>query len=175
MNIFVLSHSPILAAEYQCDSHVVKMTLESAQLLSTAHRVLDGELYIDDSTGRKIKRWSHPENRLYKATHVNHPCAIWVRESKDNYCWLLSHFIFLLQEYTYRFGKVHKCSELQLILNNAPQNIHQRGLTDHPKCTNGLDLGDTISTYRAYYLSKNIKMVWSKRKAPKWFISPSKQ
>jgi hypothetical protein len=43
MNIFYLDKDPIKAAEYSCDKHVVKMILESAQMLCTAHRVLDGE------------------------------------------------------------------------------------------------------------------------------------
>ena len=78
MNIFLLNENPLLCAEQHCDKHVVKMVIEYAQLMSTAHRYLDGELYGElTDKGRKIKRWRHPnsnmEATLYKASHVNHP------------------------------------------------------------------------------------------------------
>ena len=78
MNIFYIHTDPRMCAEWSVDSHCVKMILESAQLLSTAHRVLDGVQYIDASSGRKIKRWQLAgvhDSLLYSATHVNHPCA----------------------------------------------------------------------------------------------------
>ena len=82
MNIFYLDSSASQSAKLHCDKHVVKMIVEYAQLLSTAHRVLDGEMYIDNSSGRKIKRWKHPDadfdSNLYKACFVNHPSAVWV-------------------------------------------------------------------------------------------------
>ena len=84
MNIFYLSHNTQECAEMHVDKHVVKMILEYSQLLSTAHRVLDGVEYIDNSSGRKIKRWklnwSAFEDTLYKATHINHPSAVWCRQ-----------------------------------------------------------------------------------------------
>ena len=104
MNIFYLHSDPQLCAEMHCDKHVCKMIVEYAQLLSTAHRVLDGEMYIDDSSGRKIKRWKHPdynfEANLYKASFVNHPSAVWVRESPWNYNWLEVLWYSLCDEYT---------------------------------------------------------------------------
>jgi len=61
MNIFYLDKDPIKAAEMSCDKHVCKMIIESAQMLSTAHRIIDGvEYYGKTSNGRKIKRWTHP-------------------------------------------------------------------------------------------------------------------
>ena len=68
MNIFYLDRNPIVAAQMMCDKHVVKMILESAQMLSTAHRVLDGDTYAD-LVG------------LYKIAHKNHPSSVWVRSS----------------------------------------------------------------------------------------------
>ena len=59
-----------------CDKHVVKMIIEYAQLMSTAHRMIDGDEYTDLSiNGRKIKRWRHPEldDVLMKASHAHHP------------------------------------------------------------------------------------------------------
>ena len=83
MNIFYLDEDPILAAQMHCDKHVVKMILESAQLLSTAHRLLDGNKLAD-------------ERGLYKATHINHPSSIWVRKSSENYYWLWNLYDQLL-------------------------------------------------------------------------------
>ena len=80
MNIFYLDPDPKTCAQMHCDKHVTKMIIEYSQLMSTAHRVIDGEEYIDNSSGRKIKRWKLSDIRedvLYKATHINHPSAIW--------------------------------------------------------------------------------------------------
>ena len=79
MNRFVLDLDPKVAAEYHCNKHVVKMIIEYAQLMSTAHRMLDGKEYVDNSSGRKIKRWrlnDHIDSMIYKASHVNHPFVV---------------------------------------------------------------------------------------------------
>ena len=99
MNIFYLDRSPSIAAEMACDKHVVKMILESAQLLSTAHRVIDGDEYAD-----KVG--------LYKMAHKNHPSTIWTRTSTENYMWLNRYFGALCREYTYRYGKHHASERL---------------------------------------------------------------
>ena len=78
MNIFFVDQDPIAAAQALYDTHVVAMVRESAQMLSTAHRVL-GE----------------PHDALCKATHINHPCSVWVRANVDNYYWLFDHFVGL--------------------------------------------------------------------------------
>jgi len=112
MNIFYLDNDPKVCAEMHNDKHCIKMILEYAQLLSTAHRVLDGTLSVGLSeTGRKQTRYVLPDNReskLYVATHINHPSAIWVRKSYANYVWLSKLLTELCREYTYRYGKVHK-------------------------------------------------------------------
>ena len=95
------------------------MILEYAQLLSTAHRVLDGN-HIDgySKTGRKQKRYVLSDNRdsfLYSATHINHPSAVWVRKSRDNYTWLYQLLVWLCREYTYRYGKIHKTQSCGLL------------------------------------------------------------
>src|SRR6056297_2083911 len=111
MNIFYLDEDTSKAAQYHMDKHVRKMIIEYAQLLSTAHRVLDGHVHIDTSdTGRKIKRWYTNDWRdeiFYKSTHVNHPSSRWVRESAYNYTYLYNLFCALCDEYIYRFGKKH--------------------------------------------------------------------
>lgn len=106
MNIFYLDESSALAAQYHCDKHVVKMILESAQLLSTAHRVLDGKKVFEEHRGKFKERYRMPgplETSLYEAAYVKHPCSLWARESFENYMWLYWLFIRLLDEYTYRY------------------------------------------------------------------------
>ena len=91
MNIFYLRKDPIKAAQYQYNKHVVKMILESAQMLCTAHHEIMG----DDA------------NVPYKRAHVNHPSTIWTRSSADNYAWLYWHMVALGDEYTKRYNKIH--------------------------------------------------------------------
>ncbi len=109
MNIFYLSKNPKECAEMHLDKHVVKMIIEYAQLMSTAHRVIDGHEYYDlTANGRKIKRWRLDDDRetvLMKASHINHPSAVWTRASDLNYIWLYNMWQHLLDEYTYRYGK----------------------------------------------------------------------
>ncbi len=102
MNIFYLDKDPIKSAEMHCDKHVVKMIIEYAQLLSTAHRVLDGVEQIGrTSNNRKYKRFilnSNLENILYKSTMMNHPSAIWVRKSVHNYQYTAKLWVALSHE-----------------------------------------------------------------------------
>ena len=96
MNIFYLHKDPEISAKMHCDKHVVKMIIEYAQLMSTAHRILDGDEYEGRTKiGRRIRRWKHPnkniENTIYKASHINHPSAVWARESVANYIWSVSY------------------------------------------------------------------------------------
>lgn len=176
MNIFVLSESPFLSAQLQCDRHVVKMIVESAQMLSTAHRVIDGEkVYELSKNNRRVARWKLNDEReevLYKACHVNHPCSIWVRECNENYHWLYSHFVALCDEYTYRYGKIHASrTKLESILENKPNNITKKKHTPFALATGGLILEDAVSTYREYYKTKKDRfaMIWTKREVPTWF------
>lgn len=152
MNIFALDTNPKIAARYQVDKHVVKMVLETAQLLSTCHRVLDSE-------------WAE---LVYKKTHVNHPCSIWVRESSENYNWLLEHFVYLLEEYTFRYGKVHKCSEYLHILKNNPVDsdpltLFALAMPDEYK------MDCPVLSYRKYYINaKSALFSWTRRELPDW-------
>ena len=127
MNIFYLSENAQECAQMHCDRHVTKMIVEYCQLMSTAHRVLDGEEYTDlTANGRRIKRWRLDDDReqtLMKASHINHPSAIWCRENIENYNWLYDMWSHLLEEYTYRYGKVHACAKLKDLLHTLPTNI----------------------------------------------------
>ena len=92
MNIFYLHREPDIAAQMHVDKHCVKMILETCQLLSTAHRILDGEQVMGKTKlGRNVKRWmfhDYRDDKIYQATHVNHPSAVWCRHSNSNYMWL---------------------------------------------------------------------------------------
>jgi hypothetical protein len=180
MNIFALHLEPKTCAEMHVDKHVVKMILEYSQLLSTAHRVLDGQQYVDDSSGRRIKRWKlnnsfAGDQLLYKATHINHPSAIWARESKANYQWLAYLLVELCKEYTFRYGKVHKCEEIGLVkwlVNCIPENIPTKPFTQPtPAMPDQYKVkGDSVKSYRNYYVGDKQRMAsWKKRQVPAWW------
>ena len=136
MNIFYLHEDPEISAKMHCDKHVVKMIIEYAQLMSTAHRILDGDEYEGKTKiGRRIRRWKHPnkniENTIYKASHINHPSAVWARTSVANYVWLYNLFEKLCDEYTFRYGKTHaSITKLKDALYFHPDNIEDKeGMT----------------------------------------------
>ena len=158
MNMFYLSTRPKECAEWSVNSHCVKMILESAQLLSTAHRVLDGVQYIDASSGRKIKRWRLDDDRegiLYSATHVNHPSAVWARQSNNNYNWLWCYLYEHCKEYTRRYGKVHKIEQDGLLerLKTPPNNIPVGHFFQPPSAMDAKYIisEDARVNYRNYY------------------------
>ena len=144
------------------DKHCVKMILEYAQLLSTAHRVLDGDDYADN-------------NNLYKATHINHPSAVWVRNSRENYIWLHNLLTELCSEYTYRYKKIHKVQESGLLnkLFMFPFNIPYRSFTEPtPAMPDDCKIAnDAIASYRKYYqLYKSHIANWKMRNIPSWYV-----
>jgi hypothetical protein len=175
MNIFYLDRDVKTCATYHNDKHVVKMILEYAQLLSTAHRMLDGKEYIDASSGRRIKRWrlgdENMENILYKASHINHPSAIWVRQSNNNYNWLMCLLQDLLQEYTYRYGKIHATDRLVYWLRKPPANIPVGYFTQPtPAMPDEYKVPDSVQSYRNYYVgAKKTMAKWKKRPIPEWW------
>ena len=181
MNIFYLDHDVRKCAEMHNDKHVVKMILEYAQLLSTAHRVLDGvELEGLSDSGRKRKFWTLGDSRdytLYKATHINHPSAVWVRQSVQNYMWLAEMLEVLCGEYTYRYGKVHKVERdglMQLLKNEFPKNLPIAPFTEPtPAMPDDVKIiGDSIKSYRNYYINNKAHLAnWKKRTTPEWYIA----
>lgn len=180
MNIFYLSKDTQQCAQMHVDKHCVKMILESAQLLSTAHRVLDGnQTVIKSKTNRNKKVWQLPDNRdsvLYSATHVNHPSAIWVRKSGLNYAWLWHLTYDLCKEYTYRYGKVHKIEREFLLdaLKEPPKNILWTHFTEPtPAMPDQYKVpGNSIESYRNYYNGEKQRMFsWKKRETPYWIIN----
>lgn len=162
MNIFFLDENATAAAEMQADKHVVKMILETAQMLSTAHRVLDGDANGKLPDGR--------EENFYRATHKNHPSAKWVRESVENYNWLVDHFQALLNEYTHRYGKQHKTGRLLYDLQSPPFALKDWDWTPPPSCMpDEYKVGSLVENYREYYRkAKSHLHKWTKREPPNW-------
>jgi len=143
MNIFYLHSDPKVAASYFYDKHKVKMILECAQMLCTAHIALGN----DDVP--------------YKKSHLNHPSSVWVRANKENYQWLYEHMLALGKEYTKRYNKTHltitKCKD---ILAVAPLSIPTGNFTEPPQCMPDeykVD-NDSISAYWNYYEQDKYKI-----------------
>ena len=157
------------------------MVIEYAQLMSTAHRVLDGDLYEDrTAANRRIKRWRHPNNTmestLYKASHINHPDGIWTRNSDANYRYLYNLWSRLCEEYTHRYGREHLTeTKLKNLLLHPPKNIEHASTAD----IHGLPLAmpddvkgrSVVKSYRRYY--KKYKMPfarYTKREIPEFMV-----
>ena len=173
-----------MCAEMHNDKHTVKMILEYAQLLSTAHRFLDGAQTVGkSSTGRKKTTYVLPDERdmiMYSATHINHPSAVWARKCSENYSWLHDMLTALCKEYTYRYGKVHKVEREGLLesLRDLPHSINidlhftepTTAMPDEYKVP-----GDAVTSYRKYYVGDKQRMAkWKNRYKPcLLYTSPS--
>ena len=180
MNIFYLDKDPVVAAQMSCDKHVVKMILESAQMLCTVKRVLDGTEYTDlTKNGRKIKRWrlnnSNEEAIIYKAGWLKHPSTQWVMKSAYNYVWLYNHMMALNQEYKLRWQKkVNHTSidKLSFILRNPPKNarIDVMGTDATPAMPDHCKIpGDVVGSYRKYYILEKRRFATWKTNIPTWY------
>ena len=158
MNIFYLDRDPKVAAQMHCDKHCIKMILESAQMLSTAHRVIDGDDYAN-------------ERGLYKMAHKNHPSTIWVRSSDEHYNWMYSLMLSQMEEYTYRYDKHHATERLIEPLRLLPTSIENNGFVDPPMCMpEYCKKDDVVSSYQNYYIEeKSDFATWKRRAMPEWF------
>lgn len=180
MNIFVLDNDPRVSAQMMCDKHVVKMIVESAQMLSTVHRYIDGNEYKDrGKRGQLIRRWDHytdPDNdiQLHKAVMINHPCTIWARQSAGNYAWLASHAIALCDEYEHRYEREHANRGLIEWLNThypigGVFGMHltpfAQAMPDQYKVED-----NAVQAYRNYYIGEKSGFAkWTNRQIPSWF------
>jgi hypothetical protein len=155
MNIFVLDLDPKKCAQYHSNSHVVKMVLETAQLLCGVHWVSQSSFEIP-----------------YKLSHKNHPCAIWARECMENYVWLCDLGMELSKEYTYRYGKRHKSQDvIEWCMINNP-NIKTNGdLTPFAMAMpDECKIGPPVASYRQYYMTEKRAIAkWTKRETPIWY------
>lgn len=180
MNIFYLSAYPDQCAEMHNNSHCSKMIIEYAQLMSTAHRVLDGiEYYGRTKNNRKIKRWklnSELECILYKASHINHPSGIWVRQSEKNYLWLYELWTELNKEFMYRYDhdRSHESfRKLEEALYRPPMNIPYGNWTEPtPAMPDDVKNESSLVSYRNYYIKyKQHLAKWKKREEPHWYVT----
>ena len=154
MNIFVLDCDVKKCAEYHNDKHVVKMILETAQLLCGVHHMTE-----------------QPTNPPYKLSHKNHPCSIWARESITNYLWLCELGLELCYEYTHRYGKRHKSQDvIEWCIENKP-NLPEKGFTEPAKAMpEEYKVKSVVESYRNYYRGEKASFSkWKNRQTPQWF------
>jgi hypothetical protein len=149
MNVFYLDENPTLAAQALHDKHVVKMTLETAQIMST--------VYVR-------YRLAAP----YSETHQSHPSVLWAGNSHAHYLWLVAHGLSLAKEYTHRYGKVHACEKVIRQLSLPPVDLTEQEWQDPPQCMpEEFRASSTLQAYRNYYLSRKIQQSrWTRRDAP---------
>ena len=153
MNIFVLDNHPKRAAKFHVDKHVVKMPLETAQMLCSAHHMSGTNSLIP-----------------YKLAYRNHPCTKWVRESYKNYLWLCYLGIEICYEYTYRYNKIHKSQiVIEWCINNTP-NIPKKNITKFAQAMpNKYKCEDPVKAYRSYYIGEKSHLFsWKHRGVPLW-------
>lgn len=192
MNIFVLHQNPYEAARQHCDKHVVKMILEYGQLLSTAHRLLDGILHVATDEEGRVKpkklwlldgedvclkeeaggmRWTVVNSRCYQVAHANHPCSVWARETDSNYHWLYQLFDGCLREYEGRYHRRHSASRIREFLSVAPKVIKRDQLTPFVQAMpNEYKNKDAVEAYRAFYIGSKVRFArWKTGNTPDWF------
>lgn len=156
MNVFYLHENPFTAAEQLCDQHVLKMGIESAQMLATAH-------------------WMNESEAPYKKAHVNHPSTIWTRSSSKHYDWLVNHAKGIFKEYTNRYGKTHKTESVLRWLDENRPKLEDKGFVPPPQCMpEEYKNHDTVKAYRDFYIYDKvlIKGLNYNRKdnAPEWLF-----
>jgi hypothetical protein len=157
MNIFVLDWDVKKCAQYHNDKHVVKMILETAQLLCGVH-------HMTPQVTPQVP---------YKLSHKNHPCAIWARKSLTNYLWLCELGLELSKEYTHRYGKRHKSQDvIEWCIENKP-NISDGGFTEPARAMpEQYKVKSVVESYRNYYNGEKVSFSkWKNRQTPTWFKS----
>jgi hypothetical protein len=163
MNIFVTDNCPTISAQALDNKRVVKMVLETAQLLSTA-------VFINSTI----------TNNIYKPTHIKHPCTIWAAATIGNWDWLLRHFIALSEEYSFRYNKQHASEKILPYLLEYRTNIKSGSMTPFANCTRSeamqIDfkhMHDTCEAYKKYLLAKwyhdKSPPKWINREPPLWY------
>lgn len=167
MNIFIVNNDPVQAAHDLCGKHIVKMCVESAQLLSTA-------VFLKNDEGT----WELYKHDLYRPTHKSHPCTLWAASSPHNFEWLVQHAFALCDEYTMRYGKLHasklpiKCAASLALrtFSGVKGDLAQHtpfvlAMPDEYK------QDDAVEAYRAYYRGAKSKFaVWEPRaREPEWW------
>ena len=169
MNIFYLDPNPTLCAQAHCDRHVVKMILESWQILSAAWYNNPDLIGGIEVYGKVL-----PSNILAKPAFLNHPCSKWASTSSGNYYWLHELSLELLKEYTFRFGRVHALSSKLHALEEVPFMPLDRAGTPPPLCMPAYikeSTPDPVTAYRLYYLLEKRHLAeWTRRPEPQWWL-----
>jgi hypothetical protein len=152
VNIFVLDPDPDRCARYHTDTHVVKMTLEGAQILCTASS-------------------RHGVPGPYRPTHANHPCTLWAGDSLSNWRWLRRLTLALGREYTHRFRRArpHASAAVAEMLREPP--IPDRGLLPFAQAMPVMYRmeEDPVAAYRLYYAAEKVAGArWTGRRKPAW-------
>lgn len=136
MNIFALDMDPCKAAIMHCDKHVVKMILESVQMMSTV------------------------AGHGYKPTHTNHPCTLWVKKSKANWHWLYQLVNSLHDEWQYRFNHTHYHKSYLVMLELDMPNLPDVGLTPFAQAMpEYLQQANAVEAYRNYYKTEKAHLL----------------
>lgn len=156
MNIFILHDTDFdLCAQYHCDKHVVKMILETTQLLNNA-------------------RFKHNPSLspIYKPTHINHPCSIWASETRSNFNWLTNLGLALCKEYTLRYNKRHKCHDIIEFFSESDMYLPDGNLTPFAQCMpDQYKHKNAVEAYRNYYRGEKRDIAkWTTRSTPDWWI-----
>ena len=218
MNIFYLDKAPVKAAEYHIDRHVVKMIQEYAQIMSTAHRMLDGrfeEVALNPAVyqnlrtmgwtgkishsarllpGESIKlqiemfdkldqvKWVIENKQAMAMTHVNHPCAIWARQSVENYMWLYNLFVCLCDEKRHRYPKGPNVTWTQYgkFLSFPPKKLTATNTAGFQTPALAMPAmyktDDPVQAYRRYYAGDKFRIAkWTNRSIPSWFFKTMPQ
>lgn len=179
---------PSEAARYHCNKHVVKMILESAQMLCAAHWIhllkQEGKEVSDFKRIRDAQAWAWENTPRtlqppWKMSHLRHPCTLWTAENISNYNWQLSLCESLLKEYTSRYKKRHKTErEVKWLRKNEPVDIANLDLTSFPVCMKDDfkvydedGIIDVVGSYRSYYIKDKVRFAkWEPHSStPEWF------
>jgi hypothetical protein len=172
VNIFATHPDPEKCAKYLDDTRVIKMTLETAQILSTAYIMRINPSLCENRFLLQEKRSFAKDKNIYIPTHHNHPVVIWTYSSWANYEWLCEYLNNLFKEYSKLSGKVHK-TEKDGLLTTLKSFIpsHSEKMTDFANCARNLDKGVDLSHIKDVHLAYRmyLKERWSKdNRPPTW-------
>lgn len=184
MNIFYLDKDIKKSVQYHCDKHVVKMVIESIQLLATAYYTQFGFISYDNLEKQDLKMMKEdvfkdfPRNPNYRISHVHHPSSKWVSSSIKNWNWLLEFGLELSKEYTRRYNREHATHKCYIWMkNNPPKFLQNTPWTHPPLCMPDIYKSeDYVKSYRLYYFKeKSHFAVWNKlNNKPQWFSNMEK-
>ncbi len=155
MNVFAVDRDPVRAARALCDRHVVRMTLETAQILCTVARTRFGQ------------------RAPYRATHPNHPCVVWAAARRANWDWLVAHGLALADEYERRFGRVHASrAVIARVARRGPSPSAIRRRQPFAQVLPEQYRGpDAVGAYRRYYAGDKARFAtWRPpSRPPRWW------